>query len=84
MSRSMSIELDDSGHSSPLNNEEFFKEGEKETRIFDAIHNCYIRVPPLCRLIIDTPQFDRYNGLIFVKYNKWQKPSHIQWIDTLL
>ena len=67
MARNMSDVFDDSacsfsfvsGESSPLGNkDEFFNEEEKETIIFDAIHG-NIRVPPICRLLIDTPQFNR-------------------------
>ena len=59
-------------------------EETKDVIIFDAIHG-NIRIPPLCRLIIDTPQFDRYfkmGNLIICNFRQIAMDKTIR-IDTL-
>ena len=58
----MAANLDESGYESPTKKPRNEKTSDAIT-IMDNIHG-YIKVHPLCRLIMDTPQFVRYKVVL--------------------
>ena len=52
------VDLNESGYESPTKKPRTLNTSES-IQIKDNVHG-YIVVPPLCRMIMDTPQFTRY------------------------